>query len=168
MTNTKSITATAQGLNIYYERTQHLTVVKYDRSLYQNQRNNPVNRFGGLHLNTIQRSMYRRVMYGLGDFTPKQLQEMDKSIQTAIENDHKRAKTAIDQMKYELTFAPVDKLFNAIFPHAQIGSKPYDFHVSLPSLRELRIGTKEVCDTLIKAGLLPQNFFTITPDTLAL
>lgn len=168
MSNTKSITATAQGLNIYYERTQNLTTVKYDKSLYQNQRNNSVNRFGGLHLNPIQRSMYRRVMYGLGDYTPEQIQEMDKKTRSAIDADHKRAKAAIDKMKYELTYAPVDKLFNAIFPHVKIGSKPYDFHVSLPSLRELRIGTKEVCETLINAGLLPQNFFSISTETLAL
>lgn len=168
MSNIKSITATAQGLNIFYERTRQLTTVKYDKSLYQNQRNNSQNRFGGLHLNTVQRSMYRRVMYGLGDYTPEQIQEMDKVTRQAIETDHKRAKTAIDKMKYELTYAPVDKLFNAIFPHVQIGTKTYDFHVSLPSLRELRIGTKEVCETLIKAGLLPQNFFSITTESLAL
>ena len=168
MSNIKSITATAQGLNIFYERTKHLTTVKYDKALYQNQRNNPVNRFGGLHLNTIQRSMFRRVMYGLGDFTPQQIHEMDKATRQAIDADHKRAKAAIDKMKYDLTYAPVDKLFNAIFPHVKIGSRTYDYHVSLPSLRELRIGTKEVCDTLIKAGLLPQNFFSITTETLAL
>jgi hypothetical protein len=168
MSNTKTITATAQGLNIYYERTQHLTTVKYDKALYQNQRNNPVNRFGGLHLNPIQRTMFRRIMYGLGDFTPAQIQEMDKNTRQAIDTDHKRAKAAIDKMKYDLTYAPVDKLFNAIFPHVKIGTKQYDFHVSLPSLRELRIGTKEVCETLIQAGLLPQNFFSINTESLAL
>jgi hypothetical protein len=167
MSNTKSITATAQGLNIYYERTQQTTQVKYEK-LYQNQRNNSTNRHNGLHLNPIQRNMYRRVMYGLGEFTPEQLQTMDKVTKTAIEADHNRAKRAIEKLKYDMTYAPVDKLFNAIFPHVKIGSKTYDHHVSLPSLRELRISTETVCQTLINAGLLPTNFFGLTPEKLAL
>lgn len=167
MKNIKTINANSNGMRIHYERTNQTAIVKYTE-LYQNTRQTSQKFSNRLNLNPIQRTMYRRVMYGLTEFTPEEIKSMEKQTVKLIELDNKRAKHVIEKLKYDMYYGPVDKLFNAIFPHVQIGSKPYDYFVPLPSLKELKISTYKVCETLIEAGLLPKNFFNLDTQTLDL
>lgn len=170
MNNIKSISAKAHGVEIYYEHSKKTVTVPYDKSLFQNKSQSSrkeVTR--GFYMNPIQRNMYRRLMYGLNDFTQAEITSMDKYTKEAISRDYEAAKAVIQRLKYEEYYAPVDKLFNAIFPHVKIGSRPSDIlYAELPSLKELKISTEKVCNALMNSGLLPKNFFSISPETLAL
>jgi hypothetical protein len=170
MNNIKSISAKAHGVEIYYEHSKKTVTVPYDKSLFQNKSQNIRKEVRqGFYMNPIQRNMYRRLMYGLKDYTQAEIASMDKYTQEAISRDYEAAKAVVHKLKYEEYYAPVDKLFNAIFPNAKIGSRPSDIlYAELPSLKELKITTQKVCQSLMNAGLLPRNFFSITPETLAL
>jgi hypothetical protein len=170
MNNIKSISAKAHGVEIYYEHSKKTVTVPYDKSLFQNKSQDIRKEVRqGFYMNPIQRNMYRRLMYGLKDYTQAEIASMDKYTQEAISRDYEAAKAVVHKLKYEEYYAPVDKLFNAIFPNAKIGSRPSDIlYAELPSLKDLKITTKKVCQSLMNAGLLPRNFFSITPETLAL
>lgn len=170
MNNIKSISAKANGVEIYYEHSKRTVTIPYDKSLYQNKsQSSRTEARRGFYMNPIQRSMYRRLMYGLNDFTQAEMGSLDKYTKEAILRDYEAAKAVIHRLKYEEYYSPVDKLFNAIFPHVKIGSRPSDIlYAELPSLKDLRITTEKVCKALINSGLLPKNFFSITPETLAL
>ena len=170
MNNIKNISAKAHGVEIYYEHSKRTVTVPYDKSLFQNKSQSVRSeQKRGFYMNPIQRNMYRRVMYGLQDYTQAEIASMDKYTKEAIARDYEAAKAVIHRLKYDEFYGPVDKLFNAIFPHAKIGSRPSDIlYAELPSLKDLKIGTEKVCKALINSGLLPRNFFTLTPEKLAL
>lgn len=170
MNNIKSISAKAHGVEIFYEHSKRTVTVPYDKSLFQNKSQSVrTEQKRGFYMNPIQRNMYRRLMYGLKDYTQAEIASMDKYTKEAISRDHDAAKSVIQRLKYDEFYGPVDKLFNAIFPNARIGSRPSDIlYAELPSLKDLKIGTDKVCNALINSGLLPKNFFAITPEKLAL
>ena len=170
MNNISSISASAKVVKCYYDNAKRTVTVPYDQSLFQNKSQSArTEQRRGFYMNPIQRNMYRRLMYGLKDYTQAEIASMDKYTKEVIARDYEAAKSVIHRLKYDEFYGPVDKLFNAIFPHAQIGSRPSDIlYAELPSLKDLKIGTQKVCKALMNSGLLPKNFFAITPDKLAL
>lgn len=122
-----------------------------------------------LHLNLIQRPMYRRLMYGLAEYSPAQLATMGKDSISRIVTDHERAKRVLHVMKAKRYMKAETKLLNTIFSHCNIREdKDCDWMDPLPksvTLRSLGITTREVCEEFIHRKLLPKNFFEITEQT---
>ena len=86
--NYTSITATAQGIVTYLDGKSEF--VKYDK-LAQNKisTNKRVQKTqDSLYLNLIQRSMYRRLMYGLKEYTPEQIEFFEDKVKKMPPQDY--------------------------------------------------------------------------------
>lgn len=171
-----SITATSQGYVTYdengkarmmrYEDTYQAKAEKRSKNITKTKE-----RIEKLHLNLIQRQMYRRLMYGLKEYTPEQIASFSPQTIEKIVDDYKRTKRYLHILKAKKLYSGETKIINAIFPQANIGSKDYDWFLDLPksaTLRSLGISTKDVISELIRRKLLPRNFFELTPQTVKL
>jgi len=111
--------------------------------------------------------MYRRLMYGLKEYTPEQVASFSPSTLSRIVADYKKAKQYLHILKAKKLFGPETKIINAIFPHAKIGEKDFDWFIDLPksaTLRNLGISTREVIDEFVRRKLLPKNFFSLETE----
>jgi hypothetical protein len=162
--------------------------ISYDKSAQQRLQRDNTRQFRAtqesLHLNPIQRKMYRQVMYGLKELSPEQAAVMSPISLERIARDHERANKVLQILKarvyYDRYHAAEIKLLNAIFSYgygrtgkvfSPIGSKHSDNMVKLPAsatLNKLGISTRQVIQEFISANLLPQNFMQLSPQTLNL
>lgn len=174
MKQISSMTATAQGI-VEFDNNGNAKLQRYDKSYQAKSAHKPkhiadtAENIEKIYLNLIQRSMYRRLMYGIKEFAPEQVASMSPYILSKIVDDYKKAKQALHVLKAKKYFDAETKLINAIFPHVKVGDNDFDWFMDLPksaTLRSLGISTKEVIEEFIKRRLLPQNFFTITPENV--
>ena len=128
-----------------------------------------------IHLNLVQRAMYRRLMYGLKEYTPEQVAALSPSSITRIVEDFKKAKRALHVLKAKQYYRPETNLINALLGSnsgiEEIGKRDYDWYLELPktvTLKSLSIGTKQVVDEFIIRKLLPKNFWNINNQTISL
>ena len=174
MTRCNHVTATAQGI-ISYDKNGKALMQRYDAS-YQSQTDNrpkhikrTQEEIEKLHLNMIQRQMFRRLMYGLTEYQPEQIAVMSPQIISKIVDDYKKAKRAIHVLKARKYFEPENKLINAMAPHVKAGDKDFDWFMEIPkevTLRKLGITTVEVITEFIKRRLLPKDFFNLNPQNV--
>ena len=169
-----AVTATAQGI-ITYDKDGKQIVQRYD-STYQQKATFKSKRvqqtatdIEKIHLNMIQRQMFRRLMYGLKEYTPEQRASMSPATITQIVSDYKKAKRALHILKAKRYYHAETKLMSAIYPSINIGTKDFDWYLDIPknvTLRSLGISTKEVIEDFISRKLLPKNFFSITCENV--
>lgn len=158
------VTATAQGIVTYTENSK-AEFIKYD-SLVQNKiiSSKKVQRTqDGIYLNLIQRQMYRRLMYGLKEYSPEQIAAFSPNSLNRIVTDYKKAKQFLQIMKAKKLFHSETRIINAICS-SDIGKKDYDWYLDLPkhiTLRNLSITTKDVIDEFIRRKLLPKHYYSI-------
>jgi hypothetical protein len=123
----------------------------------------------GVHLNMIQRPMYRRLIYGMKDFSDAQRKAMSPKAIHRINTDHERATRFLHIMKAKRYMEAETKLINAIFGENSIRfDKDCDWMEPLPSgvtLRSLKFTTADVINELIIRKLLPANFLSINEQT---
>lgn len=171
MTKTQVATATGQGV-VYHGKYSKL--VPYDRVQKPKKK---VSKTSGdnVYLNMMQRGLYRRLMYGLKDYTPDQIACISPASLQKLMDDFRRTKRVLHVMKAKIYYAPHTRLINALLPKdvafEKIGERDYDWFLDLPktvTLKSLGITTKEVIDELISRKLLPKNFWDITNDNINL
>jgi hypothetical protein len=165
-----NITATAQGL-VSYDSNGKVQMERYAHKFQSKSDYKPAHiaktssDLEKIHLNMVQRQMFRRLMYGLKEYAPEQIASLSPSALSKIVEDYKKAKRALHIIKAKKYYEAETKLMNAIFPSFNIGSKDHDWFLELPksvTLRSLGISTKEVIDEFIKRKLLPKHFYKIT------
>jgi len=167
------VCANAQGI-ISIDDNGRAKMERYDKIFQSAGRNNRVRKTAqrveteSLHLNIIQRQMFRRLMYGLKEYSPEQVAAFSPSALGRIVDDYKKAKRALHVLKAKKHFRIETKLINEIFRHCPIGEKDFDWFDPLPknvTLRSLGISTKEVVDEFIRRRLLPKNFYSLTEQS---
>lgn len=174
------ITATSQGV-VSYDAKGVSRLDRYDdkyqtKSKVRSERvKKTVIELEKIHLNLVQRAMYRRLMYGLKEYTPEQVASMSPSSITRIVEDFKKAKRALHVLKAKQHYRPETRLINALLGSQsgieEIGKRDYDWYLELPktvTLKSLGIGTKQVVDEFITRKLLPKNFWNINNQTISL
>lgn len=161
----KTITATAKGVAVNYEDTHKSSFIQYKKELVVESDNNPRKY---LELNTIQKSMYRRLMYGTKAYTPAELSSMNKTTIFSIEKEHIRATEVINQYKYEKHYGAYNKLLKVIFPHIELSYFKDGKYADMPTLAELKITTEDIIRLWIENKLLPSNFLSLSVDTIQL
>jgi hypothetical protein len=168
-----SITATVQGTYAVQENGK-VTIEKYEKS-YQAKSNykseNVQTTADKVHLNFVQRQMYRRLMYGLKEYSPEQLTALSPVSINRIVSDYNKASRALHVMKAKKLYKNETNLINSIFSHVNIGEKDFDWLIELPksaTLKKLGITTREVINEFIKRKLLPKNFYELSPETVVL
>ena len=173
MNKNSSITATSQGI-VVYDKNGRPNLQKYAntyqaKSAYKNKR--VLETAEKVHLNLVQRQMYRRLMYGLKEYSPDQIAAMTPSVISQVVNDYQKAARILHVMKSKVYYKNETNLVNSIFPHAKIGERDRDWQIELPknaTLKKLGINTKQIIEEFIKRKLLPKNFLLITPETIEL
>lgn len=159
----KNITATAKGVAINYENTHKSSFIPYqERTECSQQRSNY------FEMNEIQKRMYRRLMYGMKAFTKEEIVSMTKTTIFSIEKEHIRATEVVNQLKYERHYGAYNKLLKVIFPQVELSYFKDGKHSEMPTLKELKITTKDIVDAWILNKLLPSNFFNLNTETLSL
>lgn len=181
MRKNEIITCTSEGI-VSYDAKGVSSFERYDKK-YQNNfgaRTKKVQKtkqeVEKIHLDMIQRAMYRRLMYGLKEYTPEQVAAMSPSSISRIVEDFKKAKRALHVLKAKKFYAPETRIFNALLEAENstmepIGVRDYDWYLELPksvTLRSLGIGTKQVIEEFIKRKLLPKNFWSINSQNVPL
>lgn len=168
----KTIRATDKGILV--KTKEYTKFHKYDES-YTNtldKRTQAVNDTAeSLFLNVVQREMYRRLMYGLSNYTPEQISVLNPLQITEIVKQHEKAKRILHIMKAKVYYAAESKLLTAIFPNSKVGTKDHDWYLDLPkcaTLKRLGISTKEIIDEFIKRHMLPKNFYNLNADIIML
>lgn len=169
------ITATAQGI-ISYDNNGNQVIERYNKKFQvrtSQQRTAPIqatqSEMEKVHLNLVQRQMYRRLMYGLKEYQPEQIAAMSPATISKIVEDYKKAKRALHVLKAKKHYAAETNLMNALFPNQNIGTKDFDWYLDIPknvTLRSLGISTKQVIDEFISRKLLPKNFYSLTPENV--
>ncbi len=162
----KTITATSKGVAINYQDSGKSTFVPYELNAYESTRSHIGQ--NTLIMNDIQRIMYRRLMYGMKNYTAEEISVMDSTTILHIEKDHARATNVVNKLKYERVYGAYNKLLSVIFPDIELDFYKDGKYLSLPSLRELKISTRNVVDAWIDNKLLPLNFYNLTPETIQL
>jgi hypothetical protein len=173
MKNKTIITANSQGI-IVYDKAGKTNLLKYAdtyqaKSEYKNK--NVQKTADNLHLNLVQRQMYRRLMYGLKEYSPEQIAAMTPSTITQVVNDYQKASKILHVMKAKVFYRNETNLVKSIFPHAKIGERDFDWLMTLPknaTLKKLGISTVDIVNEFIKRRLLPKNFLFITPENIDL
>lgn len=173
MKNKTSITATSQGI-VAIDKNGRMNLQKY-ADTYQSKsdfKNKKVQETADrIHLNLIQRQMYRRLMYGLKEYSPAQIAAMTPSSISQVVNDYQKATKVLHVMKAKVYYRKETNLVKSIFPHARIGERDFDWLMALPktaTLKKLGISTKDIIDEFIKRKLLPKNFLTISSENIEL
>jgi len=173
MSKNPAITATAQGV-VTYDKSGRANLQKYAntyqaKSAYKNKRVQETAE--RVHLNLVQRQMYRRLMYGLKEYGPEQIAAMTPSVISQVVVDYQKASRILQVMKAKVYYKNETNIVRSIFPHARIGERDKDWQIELPksaTLKKLGIGTKQIIDEFIKRRLLPKNFLSISPETINL
>lgn len=160
----KTITATTKGISINYSNGKS-AFIPYQSVDEISSQNNP-RRYK--ELNMIQKTMYRRLMYGTSAYTEQELGTMSQQIIFTIKKEHLRATEAINQLKYETYYGAYNKLLKVIFPQVELSYFKDGKFANLPTLKELKITTEQVINTWINHKLLPSNFYSISEETLQL
>ena len=171
-----SITATSQGY-VTYDENGKATMLRYDKS-YQAKSQKLTGKIAKtkqniekVHLNFVQRQMYRRLMYGLNEYTPEQVASFSPKTIDKIVDDYKKTKRYLHILKAKKVYSAETKLIDTLFPHAKVGTRDYDWFLSLPknaTLKRLSISTREVITELVRRRLLPYDFFQLTPEKVKL
>ncbi len=118
-------------------------------------------------LNMVQRGMYRRLLYGLKDYTKKEKESLSTYLKSKIDNEYKVASRVLHVLKAKKYYYAETLLLNAIFPLSDVGQKDYDWYLELPksaTLSKLKITTKEIIDEFIRKKLLPKNFYKLKDE----
>lgn len=159
----KTITATKGGIAINYSNGKS-SFIPYDK--VEEISNNVQKTY--FTMNSIQKSMYRRLMYGMDAFNQDEVKSMDNNVIFKIKNDHIRATDALNQLKYERVYGDCNKLLAVIFPHIKLDYFKDGKYSTLPTLKECKITTIDVVDLWINHKLLPLNFYSLNEEALAL
>ena len=119
-----------------------------------------------LELNNVQRQMYRRLMYGLNNYSQQERAEMPTNVLAKIIRDYQKAQKILHVMKAKVFYAAETKLFNAIFTNEnqQVKDRDTDWMLPIPkeaTLNKLGITPKMIVDEFIKRKLLPKNFYEL-------
>lgn len=160
----KTITATKSGVSINYEDTGKSSFIKYKDIQSSVSDNN----HKYLELNVIQKSMFRRLMYGIKAYTPQEVASMDKALIFTIEKEHVRATEVVNKFKYEKHYAAYNKLLSVIFPHVELSYFKDGKYADMPTLKDLKITTEDIIRLWIENKLLPSNFLSLNVNNINL
>lgn len=144
-----------------YEESCQEQIPSYNEKIHNTQ--------NSVYLNMVQRTMYRRLMYGLNEFSKEELLCLPNSVIAQITDDYKKAKRAVHVIKSKKLYGAETKLIAAMTNKPTLGQNDYDWYLDIPkdfTLKKLRISTKEIIDDFIRRKLLPKNFYDLSPQTI--
>jgi hypothetical protein len=159
------------------------TFQKYENTYHQKgfERNGNIQQtVEKLELNLIQRQLFRRLMYGISDFSQEELIALSPQSITQIVLNYEKAKKALHVLKAKKYYHDTNKLMDSVIAanFEKRSEKEYvpknrdcDWYLPLPkyaTLNKLGISTKEIVEDFIRRSLLPKNFFQVSMENIQL
>ncbi len=137
-----------------------------------------VSRFEQDKFNEYQNFLYNRCLFGLTVYSQEEVQVMHYDKKKRITKVHKRAQTVLNLWKQSIVQVLSNYLFQAFFPDSPITKELLEdfkyakeefwdiddeLHINKMSLKTLKITKAQVVGRFIKEGILPKNFYELTP-----
>lgn len=121
--------------------------------------------------NEYQNFLYNRALSGLSVYPPEELDKMFWDKKKRIIKVHRRAQTMINIWKQQIVNVLSNYVFTTIFPDSPItkeltgkfGDATDELYINKMSFKTLRITKEQVIERFIEEGILPKNFYELTP-----
>jgi hypothetical protein len=118
--------------------------------------------------NQYQNYLYKRALYGLNSLTQDELVTMCNKKKQRIVNVYKKAQTAINKLKQQVTINYSNFIFKTLFPNSPItdallaDTETDEKFVNTLNFKDLGIAKDQIIAIFISEGVLPKNFLSLT------
>jgi len=142
---------------------------EYQGELQEYQTDGSRGKYQQLRLTPYQNLLYKRALYGLSEYSEKELKKMHWEKKRRIQRINQRAQSSINLFKQET----VNKLCNAIYEvcfkgndiaKLLLSTKEVDTdprYMNTLDLKSLGINKKDIIDRFICEGILPTDFYEL-------
>lgn len=167
----KSVCATAKGIIISFADANKHKFVPYANSFVQDVQMKGIVRYKQVDyvvFNDVQQKLYTEAIYGLNVYTAKEQAELPKEKKVKIISTYTKAQYVLNKWKQQIVNQKVNSFLNSLFPNSKLVKQVIDVndfdkkHKDTHSFKELDLTPEMIANKLIKAGLLPNNFFNLT------
>jgi hypothetical protein len=167
----KTISVFSTGMVVSFTDTQKHTYVPFNRSFQQLQ-TEPVVKYQkiqAVEFNKLQEHIYCQAVYGFAYFSEDALVKMSKEKKKRIMITYCKVQRALEKLKQETLNSAVDDFLSSLFPKSKFIKQLSTVKKSDPAFRcsfefkELGITKFKIAIFLVEAGLLPKDFFQLTP-----
>ena len=136
--------------NLFGDTTRKKYYQQYDRSPYSQ----------------VQNFLYKRAIFGLSIFGKEEIKEMHPNKRHRIIKVHKRAQRELNLWKQNIVIQNTNRWLK-LFPNSPLAQDIINTTTTDPTVKnklsfdDLGITKDEVVDKLLKAGILPNNFYEL-------
>lgn len=143
--------------------------LEYQGKLQEYQTGSSRCKYQQLRLTPYQNLLYKRALYGLSEYSEKELKKMHWEKKRRIQRINQRAQSSINLFKQET----VNKLCNTIYEAYFKGNETAKLllsteevdtdsrYINTLDLKSLGISKKDIIDRFIDEGILPINFYEL-------
>lgn len=143
--------------------------VEYQGELDNYQNDGSRGKYQQLRLTPYQNLLYKRALYGLSEYSEKEVKKMHWEKKKRIQKINQKAQSSINLFKQET----VNKLCNAIYDACFKGNsiarlllsdqevKTDSRYINTLDLKDLGITKKDIIDRFICEGILPKDFYEL-------
>lgn len=138
---------------------------KGEMSEYQTQAGKTVVQYEQDKYSPYQNLLYKRALFGLSMYTPKELKKMHIAKKKRIEKVHRRAQRSLNIFKQEKANQLCNRIFTLLFPSSPLTKVMTECtytdpkHINTMDLKSLGISKDDVIDRFIRDGILPKDFY---------
>lgn len=167
----KTISVFSTGMVVSFTDTQKHTYVPFSRSIKKLQ-TEPVVKYQkiqAVEFNKLQEHIYCQAVYGFAHFSEASLLKMSKEKKKRIMITYSKVQRALERLKQETLNSAVDDFLSTLFPKSKFVKQFSNVKQSDSNFRscfhfeELGITRFKIATYLVEAGLLPKDFFQLTP-----
>lgn len=165
----KTISANSQGIIIYFQDVKKHKFLPYENKAVKDIQSGKTQyqTLEATVFNPIQQKLYAETVYGLASFRKQELEAMSQSSKDRIMVQFSKAQMVLNQWKQEIVYETVDKFLAALFPHSPVVKDMTSVRGTTReikethSFKELGLDQVTIAKKLIKAHILPENFFEL-------
>ena len=125
-----------------------------------------------VYLNDYQNLLYYRAIFGLSVYKQDEIKKMSRVKYNRILKVHRRTQKVLNTLKQKRLIAMSNQWFKGLCPKSPLTQELVDNHSQLEenakiniSFDVLKITKSEIIHTLVKEGILPNNFYNLKPVT---
>lgn len=125
-----------------------------------------------VYLNDYQNLLYYRAIFGLSVYKQDEIKKMSRVKYNRILKVHRRTQKILNVLKQKRLIAMSNQWFKDLFPKAPLTQELVDNYSDLEdnvkiniSFDVLKITKGEIIHTLLREGILPNNFYNLKPVT---
>jgi|TARA_R110000744_G_scaffold55958_1_gene118117 hypothetical protein len=129
-----------------------------------------INSFEYIKLNPYQHFLFKRVLHGLNVYKPEEVTKLHWDKKRRITKVWKRGQREINAWKQTLCNKRINAYLKKTFPHSPLAllianipaEETLDDYQNKMTFKDLGINYEDLILKFMSAGLLPNNFFTIS------